>query len=93
MAGTVSGIAFSGGVILNSLNAFNADAVEEEGTHVDQCISHPTPFGMFHYHYWSGCAKEGFGLASKTKASGLCKDIKDCYMDTADFTRTATTDG
>jgi len=57
--GTAAGIALTGGYIYNALAGGNVDAVENEGRSLDVCLSHPSPQGEFHYHYWSPCLKKG----------------------------------
>ena len=53
---TASGVAISGAMIFNALASGNMDAVENEWVTLDECISHPTPYGEYHYHMWSPCA-------------------------------------
>ena len=59
--GTTAGIALTGGYIFNSLAFGNMDAVENEGDTLDVCMSHPSPTGDFHYHFWSPCLKKDQG--------------------------------
>lgn len=87
--GTSAGIALSGSYIYNALAAGNMDAVEGEGMTLDVCLSHPSPFGEFHYHFWSSCIKKNQGYWSDSKAPPLCKENIDCMKKTADFTRAA----
>jgi hypothetical protein len=47
---TCSGFAKTGAQIFNGLDANNLDAVENEWITLDQCLTHPTPFGEYHYH-------------------------------------------
>jgi len=47
---TADGVFLSGGQIFNGLAAGNLDAVENEWVTLDECLSHPTPFGEYHYH-------------------------------------------
>ena len=61
---TADGVFVSGGQIFNGLASGNLDAVENEWVTLDQCLSHPTPFGEYHYHQWSPCAIKGNGWAS-----------------------------
>ena len=70
---TAAGIALSGGYIFNAIDANALDAVENEIDTLDVCLSHPTGGDQFHYHYWTGCAKSGKGLHSKTTAPMLCR--------------------
>ena len=86
---TSSGIAISGGYIYNSLAAGNEDAVEDEARTLDVCLSHPTGFGEFHYHYWSACIKKNEGFSNDSTAPALCKDSGDCTSDTAVYTRSS----
>ena len=83
--GTASGIAFSGAYIYNSLNSSNYDAVEAETNVLDVCLSHPTPFGEFHYHFWSPCINKGKGYFSQQESPPLCRDEKDCRKNSAQF--------
>jgi hypothetical protein len=57
--GTASGIALSGALIYNGLDGNGRDAVQNEYRSLDQCLSHPSPFGDFHYHSWSNCITNG----------------------------------
>ncbi len=75
---TASGIALSGMYIYNSLAGGNVDAVEDEIKTLDTCISHPSPFGEIHYHYWSPCIKPDMGFWDNKNAPPLCKDTTDC---------------
>ena len=59
---TTAGIALSGGYIYNSLAGGNVDAVETELSTLDTCISHPSPNGDLHYHYWGGCLVKDYGF-------------------------------
>jgi hypothetical protein len=88
-----SGIAFSGGYIYNSISAEGLDAVEFESELSDVCLSHATPIGGFHYHYWTACTLAGKGPASKTKSAPLCKDSSNCLSDPSSFTKKITTSG
>ena len=56
---TAAGFAISGAQIFNALDANNLDAVENEWITLDQCLTHPTPFGEYHYHQWSPCINDG----------------------------------
>ena len=76
----------SGGYIYNALAAGNRDAVEDEIETLDVCLCHPTPFSQFHYHFWSSCAVEGYGYASKTDAPPLCRDTDGCTTEPAKMT-------
>jgi len=71
---TVAGIALSGGYIYNALAAGNTDAVENELDTLDVCLSHSSPSGDFHYHFWGGCLKANSGFWSSTDAPELCRD-------------------
>lgn len=82
---TASGIALSGAYIYNSLNADNYDAVEAETNVLDVCLSHPSPFGAYHYHFWSPCINKGKGYFSQTESPPLCRDSKECRWNTAQF--------
>ena len=42
---TTDGVGLSGAYIFNALQADNKDAVENEKSFLDTCLSHPTPFG------------------------------------------------
>ena len=42
---TASGVALSGAMIFNGLAAGNLDAVQNEWVTLDECLTHPTPFG------------------------------------------------
>ena len=85
MLSTASGIALSGGMIFNALAAGNEDAVDNEKVTLDECVSHPTPFGEYHYHMWSPCIQKGNGWASTTTSPNMCKDDKECYQDPVTF--------
>jgi hypothetical protein len=85
---TAAGIALSGMYIYNALDGNNADAVESELTTLDVCISHPSPFGQIHYHYWSPCVKAGMGYYSNSVAPELCKNEPDCLTKTDTVVRT-----
>ena len=76
---TAAGIALSGMYIFNSLAAGNQDALEGEIRTLDKCISHPSPFGDIHYHYWSPCIKRDMGFWDATSAPELCR--KNCERD------------
>lgn len=78
---TASGIALSGGYIYNSLAGGNLDAVETEAKTLDVCLSHPTPFGQFHYHFWTACSVKGYGFWDNAAAPSLCRGTKDCTTD------------
>lgn len=82
---TASGIAVSGANIFNALAAGNEDAVENEWVTLDQCLSHPTPFGEYHYHMWSPCAMKGNGWANTSTAPDMCKDLNACHSDPIGF--------
>ena len=82
---TASGIAISGANIFNALAAGNEDAVENEWVTLDQCLTHPTPFGEYHYHMWSPCAHKGNGWASTSVAPDMCKDLDACRSDPIGF--------
>ena len=86
---TASGIALSGGYIYNALDGSNADAVENEGDTLDVCLSHPSPFGEFHYHFWGSCMIKGYGYWSDTDAPPLCRDKDSCTTATGTFTKSA----
>lgn len=75
---TASAIALSGAMIFNGLAAGNLDAVQNEWVTLDECLTHPTPYGSYHYHMWSPCYKKGNGYASQTVAPEMCKDHPDC---------------
>ena len=90
---TAAGIAISGGYIYNALAAGNLDAVETELGTLDVCISHPSPFGEFHYHYWGPCLKEGKGWASKTEAPTACRTTEDCLSAPLNFITTTAASG
>ena len=93
---TASGIAISGAMIFNALASGNQDAVENEWVTLDECLTHPTPYGEYHYHMWSPCYKKGNGWASTTVAPDMCKDNMACHLDpmtyaiNAAFTDTST---
>ena len=72
-------------MIFNAMAAGNADAVENEWVTLDECLSHPTPFGAYHYHMWSPCYKKGNGYASTTVAPEMCKDHENCRKDPITF--------
>ena len=63
---TSAGIALSGGLIFNAIDGNNLDAVENEGTTLDVCSSHPAPRGNFHYHFWGACLVKDYGFWSDT---------------------------
>lgn len=75
-------MALSGMYIYNSLAGGNTDAVEDELKTLDTCISHPSPFGEIHYHYWSPCIKPNVGFWDNKNAPSLCKDETNCLTDT-----------
>ena len=75
---TASGVSVSGALIYNALDGDNLDAVEQEWYTLDNCLTHPTPFGAYHYHSWSPCYKKGNGFASQTQAPNMCKDTDAC---------------
>lgn len=56
---TVAGIAKSGGSLFNGLDANNLDAVENELTSMDMCLSHTSGFGALHHHSLSPCTNNG----------------------------------
>ena len=56
---TTSGIAITGAFIFNGLDGHNRDAVENEYRTLDQCLTHPSPHGDYHYHMWSPCINKG----------------------------------
>ena len=82
---TASGIAISGAMIFNALAAENRDAVENEWVTLDNCLTHPTPYGEYHYHMWSPCYKKGNGYASTSVAPSMCKDTMACHLDPMQF--------
>ena len=63
---TAGAIALSGALLFNALAEGSVDAVENECITMDQCLSHPTPNGEYHYHSWSPCLQKGNGWASTT---------------------------
>jgi hypothetical protein len=75
---TAGGIALSGMYIYNALDGNNSDAVESELKTLDVCISHPSPFGALHYHYWGPCIKPDLGYFSNSAAPELCKNEANC---------------
>jgi len=85
--GSSAGIAISGGYIYNALAAGNTDAVENEGNTLDVCLSHPSPFSEFHYHFWGSCLKKDMGYWSDTVSPPLCKATYGCIEATPSFTR------
>ena len=48
-----------------------------EKRNIDACLSHPTPFGQYHYHAWSPCLKTSWS-ASTTDAPEFCKNVEEC---------------
>lgn len=86
---TVSGIAVTGAPILNALAGtaqdpfFPASGSDEIGS-TDQCTSHPTPFGSYHYHIWSPCINNG----STTASPDMCTDDTSCENDFINFVNT-----
>jgi hypothetical protein len=82
---TASGVAVSGANIFNALANGNDDAVENEWVTLDQCLTHPTPFGEYHYHMWSPCTHKGNGWASTSVAPDMCKDLESCRSDPIGF--------
>ena len=56
------------------------DAVQEEYRTLDVCLSHPSPFGQYHYHAWSPCLKTSWS-GSTTDAPALCKDTDGCTLE------------
>lgn len=51
------GIALTGAMIFNALDADLRDAVANEV--FDACEGHPDPRSAYHYHHWSPCMDEG----------------------------------
>ena len=51
------GIALTGAMIFNALDADLRDAVANEL--FDACEGHPAPGGLYHYHHWSPCMENG----------------------------------
>jgi hypothetical protein len=74
---TASGFAKTGAQIFNGLSVDALDAVENEWPTLDQCLTHPTPTGEYHYHSWSPCINEGT-MRSTTESPAMCKDANDC---------------
>ena len=91
---TASGIALSGGYIFNALAGGDVDAVINEIETLSVCFDHPTPDNQFHYHYWTPCAKAGYGLHSSSVCPDLCADTEECVdLETAaNFAMTEVTD-
>lgn len=85
--GTAAGIALTGAYIYNSLAGGNVDAVENELLTLDVCLSHPTPFNQYHYHFWSACLKKGKGWWSEDSAPPLCRETDFCSTVPAGFGR------
>ena len=79
---TASGVYISGAWLYNALDGDNLDAVEQESRSLDVCLSHPSPFGAYHYHAWSPCLKKSW-IGSTSKAPALCKDVDDCINGTS----------
>jgi hypothetical protein len=75
----------SGALIFNALDGFNLDAVENEIPTLDYCLSHPTPFGQYHYHAWSPCLRKGKGIASATEVPSRCQTNPNCQKDPLGF--------
>jgi len=82
---TVAALGLSGGYIYNALALGNADAVETEADTMDTCLSHPSPFGGFHYHMWGPCLKSGMGFHDDSAAPDLCRDTDGCTDDIGTF--------
>jgi hypothetical protein len=81
--GTASGIALSGAQIFNGLDGNGLDAVQNEYRSLDLCLSHPSPFGQYHYHSWSNCIHNG----SKTTIPGKCIDNSGCVDNALEWGR------
>jgi len=88
---TSAGISLTGAYIYNALAGGNVDAVENEGATLDVCLSHPTPFSEYHYHFWSSCLKKGYGFWNDSESPNLCKDTNGCVGNPAEFTRSKAT--
>ena len=71
---TQSGTAVTGGIIFNGLALGNKDAVENEGSTMDECLSHTSPTGQLHYHSLTPCKNGG----SKTVKPVLCQTDPSC---------------
>ena len=76
---TAAGIAVTGAQIFNGLSADNRDAVEFEKMTLDACLTHPTPFGLYHYHSWSPCILKRYKQTSKTRSPGTCRGDRSCW--------------
>ena len=72
-------------MIFNALASGNQDAVQNEWVTLDNCLTHPTPYGEYHYHMWSPCYKKGNGYASTSVAPNMCKDTMECHKDPMQF--------
>lgn len=88
---TAAGIALTGSYIFNALAGGNVDAVENEASSLDVCLSHPAPSGEFHYHWWSACLKKDQGFWSDSVAPALCRDTSGCVSSPAQTTIYGTT--
>lgn len=75
--GTMSGVAVTGGVILNGLSSSDEDAVTSEIDTLDNCLMHASPQGQWHYHSLSPCATDSTYKSTSAKP-GLCADNADC---------------
>ena len=90
---TSAGIALTGAYIYNALALGNVDAIEEEGEGLDVCLSHSSPQGDFHYHFSGACMKKNLGSWSDSEAPALCKDEKNCLLNTGSYVRGASSNG
>ena len=90
---TSVGIALSGGYIYNALAGGNTDASDNEIKTMDVCLSHPTPFSEYHYHFWGPCLKKGFGYWDDKAAPPLCAETPGCTAAPGTFTLTAANAG
>jgi hypothetical protein len=80
---TAVGVALTGAQLFNGLSGEFTDAVEFEKCTLDQCLTHPTPYGEYHYHSWSPCINR----SSKTTTPGKCKDDESCMKNPVEYGR------
>ncbi|CAF1364563.1 unnamed protein product, partial [Didymodactylos carnosus] len=75
----IAGVSIDGVAILNANSANNVDPFYPSPTtiaaeHVDQCMGHPNPQNIYHYHIGSGCALS----ASQSASVQACATVSSC---------------
>lgn len=52
-------------------------------------MSHPSPQGDLHYHFWGACLVKDYGFWDDGNSPALCESDEDCYTIAGEFTLAA----